>query len=704
MRDKSKEADFYVAAYGSDDWSGKLDSPNEAGTDGPFATLTRARDAVRELKKRKLKGDITVYLRGGTYCFTETIVFSQQDSGSKDQKITYKAYPGETPIFTSGIHITGWKRITPDDPGWDYLPSSTRKNVYIADIPDGLGLILNLVDRNEDWLDRARIDVTDLVTTEHFKHCTMVESEMWDPPEEKKVQEYSKSMEDLSSDGSDLDLRIYNTDYNMNLLPVDSIRGNRLYTKVPSTYRLALPPPHHRSWKGEFEVCWIENLLEGLGRPGKWVCNTETNRIYLWPQSDTSEIYAPTVIEFIRVEGDIDYWGPTDTPVKYIAFDGITFTNGERAVWEEGDSGVQHDWAMADKANALLRFRGAENCTVKGCSFRKSGGVGVRFDLHAQNNMVENCLFEYLGYEAVHFCGYGIGTKDVNKNNNFVNNEIHHIGQIKWDSPAIIVWNSGYNRIYHNYLHHCPYKGVLLSAPRSRAYTKDYPMREQAWPMSRWDEISSEAHSDIIVRRERRQSTADDKVCAAYRYTRGNVVEKNTLHDISEGMWGDGIFYVTATGSSSNPPDDHNKIISNYIYNTDGCSHEVQSGFFRGVYLDSFLDTVEVHKNVWYNCTMIFEGNSFALSYGEAYPRANIFCNVSHGSDTPIVPTGRRVHPRGTLVLDNTASPQHQPSKDCLEDYYDILESLNSGSFPGDPAGVDVIKEALTQIIHDLEG
>ena len=41
---------FYVAPNGRDAWSGTLAEPNGAGTDGPFATLARARDAIRQLK------------------------------------------------------------------------------------------------------------------------------------------------------------------------------------------------------------------------------------------------------------------------------------------------------------------------------------------------------------------------------------------------------------------------------------------------------------------------------------------------------------------------------------------------------------------------------------------------------------------------------------------------------------------------------
>jgi len=43
------KATFFMAKNGNDAWSGKLSFPNEEKTDGPFATLARARDAVREI-------------------------------------------------------------------------------------------------------------------------------------------------------------------------------------------------------------------------------------------------------------------------------------------------------------------------------------------------------------------------------------------------------------------------------------------------------------------------------------------------------------------------------------------------------------------------------------------------------------------------------------------------------------------------------
>jgi hypothetical protein len=42
---------LYVSPNGNDSWSGRLASPNRTRTDGPFATLERARDAIRALKR-----------------------------------------------------------------------------------------------------------------------------------------------------------------------------------------------------------------------------------------------------------------------------------------------------------------------------------------------------------------------------------------------------------------------------------------------------------------------------------------------------------------------------------------------------------------------------------------------------------------------------------------------------------------------------
>ena len=67
--------------------------------------------------KKKTTSDIVVLIREGTYQLKKTVVFGLEDSGEGDSTITYAAYPGETPVFSSGREIKGWKEVTGELPG-----------------------------------------------------------------------------------------------------------------------------------------------------------------------------------------------------------------------------------------------------------------------------------------------------------------------------------------------------------------------------------------------------------------------------------------------------------------------------------------------------------------------------------------------------------------------------------------------------------
>jgi len=60
-----------------------------------FATIERACDEIRTMKKAKgfLDRPVRVLVRGGIYFLREPMVFTPEDSGTKDCKVTYMAYP-----------------------------------------------------------------------------------------------------------------------------------------------------------------------------------------------------------------------------------------------------------------------------------------------------------------------------------------------------------------------------------------------------------------------------------------------------------------------------------------------------------------------------------------------------------------------------------------------------------------------------------
>ena len=118
---------LYVATNGNDQWSGRLSIPNEAKTDGPFASITRARDVIRELKAAgSFIGPATVKIRGGIYYIDKTIQFGSQDSGTKDAPVSYVAYSGEKPELVGGRRLTGFNPV-----------ESRMVSVSLSDVKDG---------------------------------------------------------------------------------------------------------------------------------------------------------------------------------------------------------------------------------------------------------------------------------------------------------------------------------------------------------------------------------------------------------------------------------------------------------------------------------------------------------------------------------------------------------------------------------------
>ena len=96
------EADFYVAAEGKD--------TNPGTAAAPFATLTKARNAVREKVAAGLTRNLLVLIRGGTYRQADTLAFGPDDSGTGKYSVTYAACPGEKVVLSGGRQIAGWKK------------------------------------------------------------------------------------------------------------------------------------------------------------------------------------------------------------------------------------------------------------------------------------------------------------------------------------------------------------------------------------------------------------------------------------------------------------------------------------------------------------------------------------------------------------------------------------------------------------------
>lgn len=551
------EADFFVATNGNDSWSGRLPEPNADRTDGPFASLKRARDAVREEISKGLKKDIVVLIRGGTYYLEETVVFGLQDSGGSFT-ITYAAYPGEKPVFSGGVKIEGWRKLEEEEEPevWKRLPPEARGKVWVADVPAELGRFYTLYD-GDKRLPRARSAgfMPEKEGTYDLLYFPKGAIRNW------------PNLEDV-----EIVIRPTNP-WVVNILSLESVDETACVAKtaIPGTYPLTKLV---RGPDRDSPSCWVENVIDFLDEPGEWVLNTRERRLYLWPRGDSpgDQIIAPRLRELIRVEGKIDFDGPEDTPVRNLVFKGLTFTHGDRDVWTKDDAGLQHDWEMYDKANALVRLRGAEGCVIEECHFKNSGGTAIRLDLYCQNNRITKNLIEHMGGTGILLCGYGPGTKDVNKRNEVSNNHIHHCGEIYWHSAGIFIWQSGENLIANNLIHDMPYNGIVVSGVRPSYFNT--PDKRECSRTIRWKEVGDAREWQDII---------------PFLHARNNIIENNEIYRVMEMLADGNGIYISGAGEG-------NIIRRNYIH------HVLGRGTNAAIRTDGWQRGTTITENIIYKC------------------------------------------------------------------------------------------------------
>ena len=525
---------YHVAPTGDDAAPGTLQRP--------FSTLARARRAVAAAVRSGAAHDVTVALRAGTYRLDTPLVLGADDCPPAPYRLTFRNYGGEEPVLSGARPVTGWRRL---EDGVRGLPAVARGNVWVAEVP---GLDCRCLFTGARRLPRAR--------TRGFVPATRLTRAEWSAAREHGADaawltelHYPAGavaeQEDLAS--AEVVIRPM-WPWVVNYLPVAEVDRDRrvIRTALPATY-----PQARLAFDGDgVPTAWIENTLAGITGPGGWALDRAAGRLYLWPPSagPPQAIEAPQLTELVRVAGEPE--GSGRGPARGVHFEGITFIHGDRELWHANDAGLQHDWDLFDRDNALLRLRNAERCTVRGCHFHTSGGGAIRLDLHAQDNLVAGNLIENVGGTGVLLCGYGPGVQDVNRRNTVVDNVIHHCGRVHWHAPGVFVWQSGENRIARNLIHHLAYNAVVISGVRPGDFRSRSASRRECASTIRWDEVGAARDWHRIL---------------PFLHARNNVFEDNEIHHAMQYLGDGNAVYVSGCGEG-------NIIRRNYIHDMDAAT------------------------------------------------------------------------------------------------------------------------------------
>ena len=442
---KEVVANFYVATNGRDDWSGKLAAPNTAHTDGPFATLTRARDAVRYLKAAGGAAEpIRVLIRSGTYFLEEPIVFGPEDSGTPDAPITYAAYLGERPILSGGLTIKGWK---PTLVG--------RKHLWVADVPIGVPLSSRQLFINGKRCARPRLPNEGLYRIAEVPGLTPATSKTARQSRFRYFPGDIQVWENLT----DVEVVVLSfwVESRMPIAHVDE--SSRLVDfSEGSVFRLTddfsmTPAPYY-----------VENVFEALERPGEFYYYRTRGKIYYMPRTGEDMATAEAIMPR-RIPHVVQFKGQPEAGrfVEYLQLSGLAFAHTEASRpprdWP-GDA-----WRVSGSITApgAIQLVGARNCTVEDSEIAHAGSYGI--DLGAgctRNRIVGNEIYD-LGAGGIKV-GLRVpvgGPLLQSAKNVITDNHIHDSGQIFHSSFGVHIGISNDDVVAHNLIHHQPYTGII---------------------------------------------------------------------------------------------------------------------------------------------------------------------------------------------------------------------------------------------------
>ncbi|HZT30879.1 MAG TPA: right-handed parallel beta-helix repeat-containing protein [Bryobacteraceae bacterium] len=427
-------AEFYVAPNGSDSAPGTQSRP--------FATLERARDAIRAMKRQGglPAGGVTVWLGAGRYQLSASFALSAEDSGTERARIVYRARPGEEVRLTGGRPVTGFQHVQ-DPAARERIHPLYRNRVLAVDLraqgitdfgrllPRGFGqsapAALELFFNDQPmtlarWPNQGFVHVGGLPAGEAAKitdiHAAGSKGGRFVYRED-RPERWSKAL-DIWLHG------YWRYDWADNYVAVRSID--------PAVHQIATdgsPGPYGIAPGQRY---YYLNLLEELDEPGEWYLDRRTGMLYFWPPATP--------------EGKSTWVSLLEKPL--VSLDDVSDVTVAGLIVEQGrGNGVE--------------IRGGARDLVAGCTLRNLGNYAVVIQGGSRHGVLSNDIYA-TGDGGIQL--HGGDRRTLTPAGHYArNNHIHDFD--RWSRtycPAVLVTGVG-NEVSHNLIHDSPHNAIQIS-------------------------------------------------------------------------------------------------------------------------------------------------------------------------------------------------------------------------------------------------
>src|SRR5512133_1879995 len=427
----SPSMDFFVSLRGQDGWSGHLAEPN--GKDGPFATVARARDAVRALlKSQKEPRPVRVLLRGGTYYLDQTLEFGPEDSSTEQAPVLYAAAPGEQVVLSGGRRLQQgrWREVN-------------QQKAWLVDIPEvkeGRWRFRQLF-VNGERRPRTRVPKEGEFQIEALPDVPITD-EAWEKP----VRRFVFAGTDIQPWHNLNDVEVVAPcRWVDNRLPISEVDvQKRIVTFDRSSVRNLVELYHTKP-----STYWIENVLEALDAPGQWYLDRPLGRLFCLPAKGEdlagAELIAPRLVQLVRVIGR------AGAPVRFLRFERLNFAHTE---WQPPADWAGSGQAAVDVPGAIF-FSNATQCAIAQCRVEHLGTYGIELGGGCRE-------IEISRNRLTDLAGGGIKLGPDTQRSMVADNEIAHAGRIFMSAVGIWIGHSSGNQVVHNHIQDLHYSGISV--------------------------------------------------------------------------------------------------------------------------------------------------------------------------------------------------------------------------------------------------